>query len=106
MIVLGDGGYRGMGYVMVHHAAVQLVSLQDLPPHTDLHIFNSWEGIQLEQLMSHYITRTMVTTVAKYDLYNEICFFSKIQKHIYPFLMHSTTDICIKYSFSLEFFQL
>ena len=26
------------------------------------------EGLQLEQLMSHYIIRTAVATVAKYDL--------------------------------------
>ena len=30
-------------------------------------IDTSLEGIQLEQLMSHYITRTAVSTVAKYD---------------------------------------
>ena len=71
VIILGDGGYRGTGYVMTH----QLFKLYSLHTHTDLHIFNQYnaidtslEGLQLGQLMSHHISRTAVATVTKYDL--------------------------------------
>ena len=66
-IVLGDGSHRSTGYVMAH----QLFKLYPLPGVESVMVSvwrQIWEGIQVEQLMSHYITRTAVTTVAKYDL--------------------------------------
>ena len=57
MIILGDGGYHGTGYV-TGHQLFNLYPLQDLLPYTDLQIFNHLEGIQLEQLMSHLISVT------------------------------------------------
>ena len=52
MIVLGDGAYRGTGYVMAHlSSAIQVVSpSRSASAHTDLHMFNqdtSLEGYNL-----------------------------------------------------------
>ena len=64
MIVIGDGGYRGMGNVMTHQL-VKLYPLQACPRMCLLVEDVKVQGIHLEQLMSHYITRTAVATVAK-----------------------------------------
>ena len=67
MIVLGNGGYCSTGNVMAHQL-VKLYPLQACPRMCLLVEDVKVQGIHLEQLISHYITRTAVATVAKYDL--------------------------------------
>ena len=70
MDALGDGAYGSAGSVMARHL-FKLYALQDLTSHTLTFTSSTnryvLEGIQLEQLMNHYITSTAVGTVAKYD---------------------------------------